>query len=308
MAAAEPSVAVRNLAGRLLAEVSPVPETVGALKAELAERLETPPALQRLVGSGSAQVCADEDKLSPEGGEFMMVVDETPMCTWDHAGNLARSMLVVDGGVVTCPGLVTDFVNVLTREPVRRGAHYFEFHMHYIGDEQWCGLVANPAQAGRFVSGRRLEAWTYYAGRMRSNSDNIVDGQAALHALGKAVVPFKKPGREGSVIGMLVDVGKGAVAFSLNGELQGACAIPTDKPLWVMTHVDTDRDHVELRKPSLKDAPPSNLEALTGALIEVTAGESLSYHPFGGHHFDSDTDEDQEDETDDEAAHDSCGE
>ena len=45
----------------------------------------------------------------------------------------------VDGNVVRCPNLCNDFVNVLTREPIRSGIHYFEFVMHKIGDEQFPG-------------------------------------------------------------------------------------------------------------------------------------------------------------------------
>ena len=59
-----------------------------------------------------------------------------------------------------------------------------------------------------------------------------------------------------------------AVAFDFNGALQGACAVPRG-PLHVFTHVDTRSDHVELRKPSLEEAPPSNFDALKNALLEV---------------------------------------
>jgi len=71
---------------------------------------------------------------------------------------------------------------------------------------------------------------------------------------------------------MLVDCEKGAVAFDLNGNIQGACEIPKKTPLWVLTHVDTPMDHVELRKPSLHDAAPANFEALKGALLDVSHG------------------------------------
>ena len=52
---------------------------------------------------------------------------------------------------------------------------------------------------------------------------------------GRAVAGFKKLKRSGDVIGMLVDMEAGALAFSLNGELQGACPIPTDRPLYVLS-------------------------------------------------------------------------
>ena len=36
---------------------------------------------------------------------------------------------------------------------------------------------------------------------------------------------------------MLVDVDKRVVAFALDGRVQGACPIPGDKPLYVITQV-----------------------------------------------------------------------
>ena len=79
-----------------------------------------------------------------------------------------------------------------------------------------------------------------------------------------------------NVIGMLVDCDTGAVSFDLNGKVQGACEVPKNAPLWVLTHVDTRRDHVELQKPSLQDAPPPNLETLKGALLDVKHGSPMS--------------------------------
>eukprot|EP00971_Amphidinium_carterae_P183695 3646445-Amphidinium_carterae.1 len=174
--------------------------------------------------------------------------------------------------------MTRDFVNVLTKEPIRAGRHYFEFVMHFIGDEQACGVVNDPTQAGPFHNLRMLRAWTYYCGRMRRalNAGNIKDGLGALHAKGKAITEFKKLKQSGDVIGMLVDMDRAAVAFSLNGELQGACPIEVDKPLYVITCVDTPKDHVELRKLNLHDAPPSHLQSLEGALLDISTGWSLS--------------------------------
>ena len=56
-----------------------------------------------------------------------------------------------------------------------------------VGDEQWCGVTTNPEMAGSRYSGRRLEAWTYYCGRRKSNANSIRDGKGALHAQGRAI-------------------------------------------------------------------------------------------------------------------------
>lgn len=236
-----------------------------------------PRALQKLVKFGDAFPFRDEHKLEANVScELSLLQDETPLWSWDLDKNPCREALVVEGSVVKCPRMRTDYVNVITKEPIRKGVHYFEFVMHYIGDEQSCGLVADPSQAGSRHGLRELKAWTYYPGRMGSRSGSIRDGKGALHAKGKAVKEFVKLKKNGDIIGMLVDLDRGAVAFSLNGDLQGACEVPK-QPLWVITHVDTPSDVVELRKPCLDDAPPANIEALQGALIDISQGITLSY-------------------------------
>lgn len=264
-----PSVLIKSLVGEVLAEIRPVPPDTTVLKHAIAERLcNRPPALQKLVVCGTTRILTDGEALAPdEPLEVLCLMDETALWTWDLEGNPDKHYLKVDGSRLTCPRLRVDYCNVLTKEPLRSGRHYFEFVMHYIGDEQWCGVTNESSQAGARTSGRQLHAWTYYCGRMGTNNHSIRDGQAALHAEGKAVVVFEKPKSSGDVIGMLVDMEAGAIAFDLNGKLQGACAIPVNSPMWVLTHMDTQRDNVELRKPSLEDAPPANLDALSGAKL-----------------------------------------
>jgi hypothetical protein len=236
-----------------------------------------PRALQKLVKFADAVVCNDDQKLEADlPCEVVLVQDETPLWTWDVENNPSKSQIEADGNVLRCPNMRNDFVNVVTREPIRKGAHYFEFLMHCIGDEQSCGLVNDPSQAGSSHGIRSLTAWTYYVGRMGSRSGSVRDGKGALHAQGKAVKEFMKLKPTGDIIGMLADLDRGAVAFSLNGELQGACPIPSE-PLWVLTQVDTPNDVVELRKPCLEEAPPANLEALQGALLDISQGETLGY-------------------------------
>merc|ERR1719253_1150094 len=127
---------------------------------------------------------------------------------------------------------------------------------------------------------------------MNSAYSCIRDGAGALHPEGKAVKEFKKVRPSGDVIGMLADLETGAVAFDLNGELQGACAIPLDRPLWVLTHLDEPDDKVELRKPCLADAPPANLEALKGALLDIAKGQTMRTHAVSDESDDSNATED----------------
>ena len=189
-----------------------------------------------------------------------------------------------------CPELRRDFVNVLTKEPIRRGAHYFQFVMHKIGDEQWCGVTADSSTAGARFSGRSLDAWTYYCGR-QGHHGSIYDGKAALHARRRAVMEFDKPrGEGGDTIGMVVDVDSGALAFDLNGKFQGACAVP-HAPLYVLTHLDDSDDHVELLKLSTHDAPQASLEALKGPLGPFRE----SSEDMAGYHGPSDLDSDDSD-------------
>merc|ERR1711904_382785 len=125
------------------------------------------------------------------------------MYTWNVQDNPSANQLLVEGAsTLTCPSIRTDYINVLTKEPVRNGVHYFEFVMHWIGDEQSCGLVSDPRHAGPRASLRTLKGWTYYCGRVGCSWNSLRDGKGALHALGNAVVEFKKLNSEGDVIGM----------------------------------------------------------------------------------------------------------
>ncbi|CAE7258254.1 UVR8 [Symbiodinium natans] len=268
------SVVVSNLAGGILAEISPVPEDLLELRLKIEEITGIPGALQKLVKDGELLTSLD---LPAEGFEVLCVKDETPMCSWDSDGNPDSEQIEVDGAVVCSPNLRTDFVNVLTKEPMRSGMHYYEFVLHKVGDEQWCGVTMSPEMAGQRYGGRELEAWTYYCGRAGRSGGSIHNGKGALHACTKAVAEFEKACTPGNVIGMLVDVDKRVLAFALDGRVQGACKLPGDKPLYVLTHVDTPADHVELRKPSLEEAPPENLEALSGALLDAEKGETLHW-------------------------------
>lgn len=129
---AEPQLVVRNLAGVVLVELQSIPTTLEELRHALEIATGIPAALQKLVKEG--EVLLDDTQLS-DVSELICVKDETPMWTWDLQNPEARQ-IEVEGNVVKAPRLRSDFVNVLTKEPIRSGVHYFEFVLHMVGDEQ----------------------------------------------------------------------------------------------------------------------------------------------------------------------------
>mmetsp|Transcript_89257 Transcript_89257/g.158289 ORF Transcript_89257/g.158289 Transcript_89257/m.158289 type:complete len:290 (-) Transcript_89257:302-1171(-) len=268
---ADAYVSITKLSGEVLVTLAPVPNSILEVKQAVFDSTSIPMALQNLISSNGLTTHEDSEKLdTTQNHSMLLVTSETPMCTWDIDNNPAAAHLQCEGtSVLTCPNLRLDFCTVLTKEPIRSGVHYFEFIMHTIGDEQWCGVTSDPKFAGPMANPRMACAcWTYYCGR-RCERGSLRDGKGALHAPGHAVAQFKQVG-QGDIIGMLVDMEKGALAFDLNGELQGACPVDNDKPLYCLTQPDDERDKIELKKPSLQDAPPANLKALAGALLDIT--------------------------------------
>lgn len=270
-AALDKQVKVMKLSGAVLVTVVPVPDNILGLKQAIFEMTSIPVALQNLLEVDGSVAQDDGIELDvTQHHSMLLVTTETPMHSWDIKPNFYD--LQLEGtSVLTCPRLQTDFCTVLTKEPIRSGQHYFEFVMHRIEDEQWCGITSDPNFAGPRANPRMARnCWTYYCGRRNCSRENLRDGRGALHAPGHAVAEFKQLRSEGDIIGMLIDMDAAALAFDLNGELQGACPIQTDRPLYCLTQVDGPGDKVELRKPSLRDAPPANLKALSGALLDIT--------------------------------------
>merc|ERR1712007_145549 len=122
-----------------------------------------------------------------------MLVDETPLISWDIDGNPDRDQISCDGCIVWSPQLRSDYVSVVTQEPMRNGMHYIQFVMHQIEDEQWCGVVTDKSQAGSRVDGRSIRGWLYYCGRQGRRGGTIHNGLGALHVQGMAVQEFAKP-------------------------------------------------------------------------------------------------------------------
>eukprot|EP00403_Amphidinium_massartii_P026402 CAMPEP_0178390230 /NCGR_PEP_ID=MMETSP0689_2-20121128/10538_1 /TAXON_ID=160604 /ORGANISM="Amphidinium massartii, Strain CS-259" /LENGTH=363 /DNA_ID=CAMNT_0020010731 /DNA_START=10 /DNA_END=1101 /DNA_ORIENTATION=+ len=293
MAAANEGVTVVGLGGDVVVQVFPPPGTVAELKLAIEEANGVPPAQQQLVHGGD--LLEPDNELDPHIPLYTLVVDERPLSTWDIANNPDSKQLSGEDGHVHFAQAATDYVLVLTQAPVRAGRHFFEFTMHRIGDEQWCGVVTDSTRAGHgcgeaiynYRNKDRKPGWFYYCGRRAvfaflepleaeggeepGNRDQTWhrghDGCASLHAGGErnAVKLFRSV-NDGDVIGMLLDVDLGALVFLCNGEVQGGCEIPKHVPLYLSTCVDRLDDHVELRKLPLDSVPQPAIEALTSAL------------------------------------------
>jgi hypothetical protein len=192
---------------------------------------------------------------------------------WDISGNPDRRFLEGEDYCVSFPSdAKTNFVNVLTREPLKRGVHFFEFTMHRIGDEQWCGLTEESFQAGALVSGRNLSAWSYYCGRRQPKRPQDF---AALHANKRSQQKFAHVS-SGDVISLLVDASQRVAVFLRNGELQGVCRLPrSQQPLYVFTHLDASGDAVSLKQIPLEQAPQLAIDVLRGAYETASPGEVL---------------------------------
>lgn len=185
-----PAVTVKNLGGDTIVEVAPIPPTAADLKQHIWDKVGTPVALQQLLLDGET-VAGDEALDQSAPFEMLLLLDDTPLYTWNIDENPDRERITAEGSRVEYTKPQWDYINVITQEPIMGGQHYFEFVMHKIGDEQWCGLTTDPNQAGHRVSGRALNGCFYYCGR-RGDSGNIVDGLGALHVENKAVKQFKK--------------------------------------------------------------------------------------------------------------------
>jgi len=251
---ASAAVTVRSLSGKVMAEVTPIPATVLELKVEVQLQCGTPCALQQLL-DGDCNLLDNHILTQDKDLELLLCVDQTPMFSWDIAGNPAADHISADGGHLYASNLRTDFVNVVAKEPVHDGIHFFEFVVHKVQDEQWCGVVGNTSQAGCSVYGTKLAGRFYYFNRGQGCGAWLRESQGSNRQT------FAWP-KDGDVIGMLLDVKSRALVFALNGELQGSCTVPGEGPLYFFTTVDRPNDHMELRKPLVGDAPAAMMAAL----------------------------------------------
>merc|ERR1719195_829528 len=250
-------VQVQNVAGNLVHSTETCPLTVTVLKTEIEACCGIPALLQQLLQG--TQVLSETEVLEPATGVLTLVVDESPLFAWDVAGNPNRDLLQGDASTVRFREEIVDYVNVVTRAPVSQGIHYFEFVMHHVGDEQWCGVCLDRARAGYRGSD---EGWFYYSGRRYSRRGALQAPREKQHVHDFAGVA------SGDIIGILLDMDHGGLAFLLNGAVQGSCRVPASRPLYLCTSLDRAGDHVELRKPPLADAPQSATQALRATLSD----------------------------------------
>lgn len=280
---------VNNVAGDLLVELGPpTPLGPSAIKEALAEQLSIPAACQHLLVGG--QILEEGDDVQ-EGAILTLIVDETPLYSWSVTDNSDASMLKVEGSSVIFredQPRAPDYILVLTKQPVSDGVHLFEFVMHKIGDEQWCGVVSDPSRCGHQVGesiysaaeGQHKPGWFYYCGRRMVGVLEHVQDDGPLHGDGISALHVGRERRaakrfahvvDGDVISLIVDVGQARIAFALNGDVQGGCSVKRG-PLYLSTCLDRKGDHVELRKLDLSQASQELLGCLAGELLP----ESLS--------------------------------
>merc|ERR1719373_705823 len=124
----------------------PLPVVVSDVKAGVAKDHKMPENLLKLM---LGDCLLEDDATLTEEATLTLIVDESPLCTWDITGNPNRELLSGTGNTVIFEHGTTDFVNVITKVPICQGDHYFEFVMHKIGDEQWCGVTASRERAGQ---------------------------------------------------------------------------------------------------------------------------------------------------------------
>jgi len=241
-------------------------DTVADLKSFIQEHLGVPPQEQKmLIGRKPLQedTKAVEEYGVKDGTLLTLLVVEVPkeekdMTTWDVEGNSRHEQLTGSGCLLTCPSLKQDYISVVTKAPIVKGRHYFQFIMHRIMDEEWVGVTPLPQQANSNPYPTSLNGYIYYCGRMQSGSTG-----GGLHfmnndsgAVSKFPAPKTKP--SGDVIGMAIDLDKGKIAFDLNGAYVGGGSIPIE-PLWIITTVDRPEDSIEVQKRPLSEIPEKSL-------------------------------------------------
>lgn len=249
----------------------PSQDTVGDVMDKIQETLGISPDSQRLVygkvplQDGSKHL-ADYDIVDGSTLTLLIIQQDKSLITWDISGNPDKDMLVAeDPCTATCPSMRTDYINLLTDKPIKEGVHYIQFIMHHIGDEQWCGVTPNQAYAGRQTSGRSLkQGWFYYAGRIPYGGGK--SSRAALMVNGSSSCQAEGLTSSGDVIGILLDLKVGGIAFDLNGTFQGVAkfSVPCE-PLWILTHLDTPEDKVELKQRPPQSAPKESHHAIASS-------------------------------------------
>jgi len=172
------------------------------------------------------------------------VVEETAppvlILQWDHEGNPGKKCFAMGDSKVTYLEGAPDYCTVLSETAITQGRHAFEFVMHKIGDEQWCGVTADKTLAGTTSDlRRRAQCWTYYCGCRHADGGILSDENEETMQLEHI--------KDGDKIGLAVDFDTRTLSFLRNGTLQGECSFPSDAvELYLSTHLDYTGDCVEL--------------------------------------------------------------
>ncbi|CAE7569403.1 Ankrd7 [Symbiodinium sp. CCMP2456] len=148
-----------------------------------------------------------------------------------------------------------DYVNVYGRQAVTDGQQYYEFKVRRVVCNLYLGLIVPEAvqvkDGSHDYGGGQFDRWCVRLKPQYKKNEVM---------LGSKTVKIKAPLQPHSnTIGMLVDMTKRAVLFSLNGELlhDPVCDLP--ETLYLMATLDTEGDHFEVSQPS---PPPKTVEAL----------------------------------------------
>lgn len=180
------------------------------------------PELIKLVCNGKPLKNLEALDESSQVVELLLIVDDTPLYTWDIEGNPDKEHLSARGAVVTMVHTdncwTMDYVNVLSQFPVRQGVHFVEFHMRRLQDEQWCGVTMFKDRAGS--QGGDVPGCFYYSGRRAASSGHLDAFYERKH---RRPLPHVQ---SGDVIGLLLDADRHAALFSLNGQFHGGCRLP----------------------------------------------------------------------------------
>jgi len=233
-------------------------DSVGDVKALIQESLGIAPKAQQLVFR-KKPLQEDEKSLEEccvtDGALLVLLVTEvaddfnTDFTTWDTERSASAEMLSGDGNVLTCPKLARDYISIVTKAPLIQGTHYFQFTMHKIEDEEWCGVTPFPDQAKNNPYPTGLKGWIYYCGRMGYGTYGALQ---CIGAKGKPKAAKVQP--SGDIIGMSIDLDERRIVFDLNGVYQGGDTISAD-PMWILTTVDRPGDKIEVNELPLSEMP-----------------------------------------------------
>jgi len=241
----------------MLLQETDLPESFERLQDLASEACGVPATLVKMVCDGEPLMSLEGVPKADELVEVMVLVDETPMYTWDIDQNPDNQYLQAVPGLASGANVMfkniskdawadPDYVNVLTQVPVHKGVHFVEFLLHSVQDEQWCGVTMSQERAGS--RGGEVHGCFYYAGRRRADVGYLDAPRERRHVMSFSHVA------SGDRIGLLLDADEGVALFCWNGEFQGGCRVPTC-PMYFCTALDRGDDAVELVRRPVEDFP-----------------------------------------------------